>query len=120
MPRRFVSRWATAYGTNEYLNRQTLAADAQAAAFEKCFDLVARDPIEITGDRMFNGARGDAEFKGPLHIAIQRGVNEPGRERIAGAQAVDDFHFVRLGPIDFAAVPGDCRPGILPDERVFA
>ena len=102
------------------LNKETLSANAQAAAFEKCFDFVARDPIEIAGDRMFNGAGGDAEIEGPLHIAIQSGVNEPGREGIAGPEAVDDFHFVRFGAIDFAAVPGDGRPGVLPYKGIVA
>ena len=54
-----------AYGTNEYINKEALPADPQPAALEQRLDLVARDPIEIAGDRVLDGAGGDAEVEGP-------------------------------------------------------
>src|SRR4051812_42503037 len=49
-------------------------ADAEAPAFEQGFDFVSRDPREVAGDRVLDGAGRDAEVDGALQVAFDHPV----------------------------------------------
>src|SRR5689334_20198136 len=85
----------------------TLSTDTKAAALEERFDLVAVDPGEVAGDRMLDGAGGDAEVDGALQVALEHAVDEARGEGVAGAEAIDDLDLVRARASRLAPLVGD-------------
>src|SRR5207248_2053041 len=67
-------------------------ADTQAAALDRRLDFLARDPGEVAGDRVLDGAGRHAPIDALLHVAVEQAVNQARRERIAGAETVHDLH----------------------------
>src|SRR5581483_12268697 len=75
--------------------RQSLPADAHARPLEQRLDFVARDPCEITWNRMLDRARRDAPVQPLLQVAVEHPVNEARRKRIAGAETIHNFDLIR-------------------------
>src|SRR5437773_163948 len=70
------------------------AADAQAGALEEGFDLLARDPGEVARDRVLEGAGRHAVVEALLQVAVEQSVDQPRRERVAGAETIDNLDLI--------------------------
>src|SRR5437588_6458837 len=98
----------------------SLPANPQALALEKGFHLVARNPIEIARDRMFERAGGDAVIQALLQIRVQEAMDKARGKRVASAETVHDYYFEGLRSKDRAFAVCDGGPAVFPDERVLA
>lgn len=80
-----------------------LALDAaRAIAFHQSFDFADAHIIEIAGDRVLEGARGNREFDRVLGILIMgEAIDKASGEGIAATDAVDDREdVVMLGKME--------------------
>ena len=68
---------------------------ARARPGGQAFDFVARDEIEVAGDRLFEAGRGGGEFESfTLALPGQDGENIARTEGVASADPVDDLDLV--------------------------
>src|SRR5713101_6053498 len=96
-----------------------LSANAESAALEQGFYFFACHPSEVPGDGMLEGAHGHSPIQAFLQIAVEQTVNQAGRERIPGAQAIDNLHLIGSRMEDFISPAGNGSPLILPYQRIF-
>src|SRR5262249_13955506 len=50
---------------------------------------------------------------------VEQAVDQAGRERVAGAETIDNLHLIGARPQDTALLVSDGRPGVLPHQRVL-
>src|SRR5262245_1889899 len=96
------------------------AADAEAGPLQESFHLVARDPGEVAGERVFEGTGRDAITQTLLHLAVEQAVDQPRRERVARPQPIDYFDLVSPCSVQAAFGVGDAGPAVLPHQWVLA
>ena len=76
------------------------STNAKSRSLQQRLDLGARDPGEIAGDGVLDGAGGNAVIERLLQIAVEQTVDQAGREGIAGAETIDNFDLISARPQD--------------------
>src|SRR5438093_8363697 len=89
-----------------------LPRHSQARVLEQAVDLGQSRPVEIAGIRVLQGAESvavaDAGF---IRLLYQHSVNEPGAERIAASDAVDNLQIVLHVLVELPLGIGERGPG---------